>query len=137
MTLDEFRAQNPELANQIDAERAAAVTEAENRARAAERDRLRGIDEIAATVGDEALVREARYGETACDAKELAFRAMKANAAKGQAFLASMKNDANASGTANVSAVPPAEDKPEAAKTEEEKMNAAREEAKALLHPEQ
>lgn len=137
MTLDELRVQNPELANQIDAERAAAVAEAENRARAAERERMRGIDEIAATVGNEALVNEARYGETACDAKELAYRAVQANAKKGAAFLAAMKNDATASGTNDVKPVTPPDDKPAAAKTEEEKMAEARAEKNRLLHPEQ
>ena len=136
MTLEELRAENPELANQIDAERAAAVTEAENRARAAERERMRGIDEIASTVGDEALVREARYGETACDARELAFRAVQANAKKGGAFLAAMKTDAQASGTADVKPVTPPDDKSDAAKTDEEKMAEARAERDRLLHPE-
>lgn len=136
MTLEELREQNPELANQIDAEREAAVREAEGRARTAERERLRGIDEIAATVGDDALVNEARYGETACDAKELAFRAMRANAAKGNRFLAALAIDAKASGADGVKPVDPPEDKPSAPQTAEEKMNAARAEAKALLHPE-
>ena len=98
---------------------------------------MRGIDEIAATVGNEALVNEARYGETACDAKELAYRAVQANAKKGAAFLAAMKNDATASGTNDVKPVTPPDDKPAAAKTEEEKMAEARAEKNRLLHPEQ
>lgn len=136
MTLEELREQNPELASQIDAERNAAVAAAEQNARAAERERLRGIDEIAPIVGDNALVAEARYGETACDAKELAFRAAKARAAQGGAFLAAMQSDAKASGTAAVAPVtPPAEEKkPEngGPKT----MDEARADTKALLHPE-
>lgn len=137
MTLEEFREQNPEEARRIDEAQAAAVRDAENRARAAERERLRGIDGIAATVGDPAMVEEARYGETACDARELAFRAMQRSAVQGASALQAMRNDAKASGTAAVNPVPPVEDKPIIPKTAEEQMNAARAEVKSLLHPEQ
>ena len=126
MTLEELRVQNPELANQIDAERTAAVQEAENRARTAERQRLHEIDEIASTIGDPAMLEEARYGETACDAHELAYRAARASAAKGGTFLTLMQADAKASGTGNVAAVPaPADPKPEG-KTSDEMINEAR-----------
>lgn len=137
MTLEEFREQNPEEARRIDEAQAAAVRDAENRARAAERERLRGIDGIAATVGDPAMVEEARYGETACDARELAFRAMQRSAAQGASAFQAMRNDAQASGAAAVNPVPPVEDKPIIPKTAEEQMNAARAEVKSLLHPEQ
>ena len=137
MTLEELRAKYPELANQIDAERAAAVQEAENRVRAAERERIRGIEEIASSVGDPAMVREAMYGETACDARELAFRVMQASAAQGRNILGAMTNDVKNSGASGVNPVPPVEDKPLAPKTPEEQMKAARAEAKALLHPQQ
>lgn len=137
MTLEEFREQNPEEARRIDEAQAAAVRDAENRARAAERERLRGIDGIAATVGDPAMVEEARYGETACDARELAFRAMQRSAAQGASAFQAMRNDAQASGAAAVNPVPPVEDKPIIPKTADEQMNAARAEVKSLLHPEQ
>lgn len=137
MTLEEFREQNPEEARRIDEAQAAAVHDAENRARAAERERLRGIDGIAATVGDPAMVEEARYGETACDARELAFRAMQRSVAQGASAFQAMRNDAQASGAVAVNPVPPVEDKPIIPKTAEEQMNAARAEVKSLLHPEQ
>ena len=137
MTLEEFREQNPEEARRIDEAQAAAVRDAENRARAAERERLRGIDGIAATVGDPAMVEEARYGETACDARELAFRAMQRSAAQGASALQAMRNDAQASGASAVNPVPPVEDKPVVPKTADEQLCAARAEVKSLLHPEQ
>lgn len=137
MTLEEFREQNPEEARRIDEAQAAAVAAAENNARAAERERLRGIDAIAASVGDPAMVEEARFGETACDARELAFRAMQKSAAQGANAYRAMQNDVKASGAAAVNPVPPVEDKPVIPKTAEEQMNAARAEVKSLLHPEQ
>ena len=137
MTLEEFREQNPEEARRIDEAQAAAIAAAENNARAAERERLRGIDAIAASVGDPAMVEEARFGETACDARELAFRAMQKSAAQGANAFRAMQNDVKASGAAAVNPVPPVEDKPVIPKTAEEQMNAARAEVKSLLHPEQ
>ena len=137
MTLEEFREQNPEEARRIDEAQAAAVAAAENNARAAERERLRGIDAIAASVGDPAMVEEARFGETACDARELAFRAMQKSAAQGANAFRAMQNDVKASGAAAVNPVPPVEDKPVIPKTAEEQMVAARAEVKSLLHPEQ
>ena len=137
MTLEEFREQNPEEARRIDEAQAAAVAAAENTARAAERERLRGIDEIASCIGDEAMVAEARYGETACDARELSFRAMKAGVGRNAAFLAGLAKDAKASGASGVKPVPPAKDDPVVPGTEEEKRNAARAEVKSLLHPAQ
>lgn len=136
MTLEEFREQNPEEARRIDEAQAAAVAAAENNARAAERERLRGIDQIAASVGDPAMVEEARFGETACDARELAFRAMQKSAAQGANAFRAMQNDVKASGAAAVNPVPPVEDKPVIPKTADEQMNAARAEVKSLLHPE-
>lgn len=136
MTLEEFREQFPEEARRIDEAQAAAVRDAENNARAAERERLRGIDQIAASVGDPAMVEEARFGETACDARELAFRAMQKSAAQGANAFRAMQNDVKASGAAAVNPVPPVEDKPVIPKTADEQMNAARAEVKSLLHPE-
>lgn len=136
MTLEEFREQNPEEARRIDEAQAAAVLEAENRARAAERERLQGIDQIAVTVGDADLVNEARWGETACDARELAFRAMQKSAKAGAGFMTALANDAKASGAADVNPVPPAPDTTAVPQTAEEKMNAASAEIKSILHPE-
>lgn len=71
----------------------------------AERNRLAEIDSVA-SLFDPALVQEAKYGETACDARELAFRAAKAAAAQGHEFLKNLAADNAASGAQNVEAVP-------------------------------
>lgn len=71
----------------------------------AERNRLAEIDSVA-SLFDPALVQEAKYGETACDARELAFRAAKAAAAQGHEFLRNLAADNAASGAQNVEAVP-------------------------------
>ena len=80
---------------------------------------------------------EARWGETACDARELAFRAMQKSAKAGAGFMTALANDAKASGASAVNPVPPVEDKPANPQTAEEKMNAASAEIKSLLHPAQ
>lgn len=71
----------------------------------AERNRLAEIDSVA-SLFDPALVQEAKYGETACDARELAFRAAKAAAAQGHEFLKNLAADNATSGAQNVEAVP-------------------------------
>jgi hypothetical protein len=86
-------------------------------------------------------VHEAKYGATACDARELAFRAAKQATQQGRDFLTALGNDNKQSGAQSVSAVPgeSAEGSPEATPAEltpAEKMAAARQSVKALLHPE-
>lgn len=110
MTLEELRASQPELVQQIEA--SAAQTAVQN-----ERARLQGIDEVAALMPAE-LVAEAKYGATACSAETLAFRAAKAAAKAGTSFLANLEEDSTNSGTADVTAAAPAPvddgaDKPE------------------------
>lgn len=100
----------------------------------AERNRLAEIDSVA-NLFDPALVQEAKYGETACDARELAFRAAKAAAAQGHEFLKNLAADNAASGAQNVEAVPGAsasgspeslpDAKGNAPKTQAERMAAA------------
>ena len=71
---------------------------------AAERERLKAIDEIAAGIPQETLVR-AKY-EEAISAADLALAQMKANNAAGQQFLAGVVADIQDSGTASVTADP-------------------------------
>jgi len=71
---------------------------------AAERERLKAIDEIAAGIPQETLVR-AKY-EEAISAADLALAQMKANNAAGQQFLAGVVADIQDSGTATVPADP-------------------------------
>lgn len=96
MTLDELRAQQPELVRQIEASAAQAAV-------ADERARLRGIDEVAALMPDE-LVAEAKYGDKPCTAAELTLRAALAAAQSGGKFLAGLTEDAKTSGADKVEA---------------------------------
>lgn len=73
-----------------------AVQEMVNSAVEAERKRIQEIQSISATI-DPKMVQEAMFGETACDARELALRAMKAEQGKAQEALNKMKKDNEAS----------------------------------------
>ena len=133
MTLEELRAQYPELIAQAEAEATAAGNaEAINSAVQAERTRMHDIDEIACLY-DAALVNEAKYGETACSAAELAHRAALAAAKSGQKFLANMEEDGKESGAEEVGAAPAPEEEDKKPETEEEKLAAARAQVKATL----
>ena len=103
MTLEELQNQEPELVQQI---RAQAHDEAVSAAITSERERLRGISEIAAAVGDQEMINEAMYGEKACTASELALRVMQRDAQKGQQHVADTQADFQASGAAGVTATP-------------------------------
>ena len=103
MTMDELRAQEPELVNQLEtAARNSAMSEATN----AERERLAAIDSIAASIPDPQLVADAKYGENPCTAQELSFRVMQNAAAAGQNFLTAYATEGAASGSAAVGAAP-------------------------------
>ena len=73
-----------------------AIQEMVNSAIEAERNRIQEIQSISATI-DPKMVQEAMFGETACDAKELALRAMKAEQGKAEEALTKMKTDNEAS----------------------------------------
>ena len=106
MTIEELRAQHPELVAQIETEARNAAQVENTNAVAAERQRLEAIDSIAASIPDQTLVNDAKYGENPCTAQELCFRVMQQSAAAGQTFLANYTADGQASGTANVGAAP-------------------------------
>ena len=76
-----------------------AVQEKVNSAVEAERKRIQEIQAISATIAPE-MVQEAMFGKTACDAKELALRAMKAEQGKAKEALEKMQSD-NADSKAN------------------------------------
>ena len=129
MTTEELRAQYPDQVAEIEAAARAGVDTSP--AVSAERSRLAEIDEVA-NLFDPDLVREAKYGDTACDAKELAFRAAKAAAKQGSAFMTALGEDAKNSGAKDVggSPAPDAQEK----NTPAEKFAAGREAAKAALN---
>lgn len=106
MTLEELRAQEPDLVNQIEQE---VRNEAQTRttdAVTAERQRLADIDSIAASIPDQQLVHDAKYGDKPCTAQELCFHVMQQSAASGKQFLENYMADGAVSGTAKVGAAP-------------------------------
>lgn len=107
MTLEELKAQEPDLVSQIEqAATNAAQAQASADAVTAERKRLADIDSIAASIPDQQLVHDAKYGDNPCTAQELCFRVMQQSAASGQNFLANYEKDGAASGVGDVGAAP-------------------------------
>lgn len=114
MTLDELMNAEPELVGQITAsakeearaEAESRMQEATSEAVHAERERIREISEIANTVGDPEMVKEAMYGENACTASELALRAMQKQARLGEQFLSNRSKGIENSGVQNVPVSP-------------------------------
>lgn len=99
MTLEEMRAQHPDLVAQI--EQQAAET-----ARMQERARIEAIDSITASVGDLQLVRDAKYGDEPCTAEQLALKAMQKQAALGAKHLKDVIDDNADSGVTNIGSAP-------------------------------
>lgn len=107
MTAEEMRAAHPDVVAQIENEaRNAAQTQASADAVAAERKRIADIDSIAASIPDQQLVHDAKYGDKPCTAQELCFRVMQQSAAQGQQFLANYEKDGKESGADGVGAAP-------------------------------
>ena len=115
--LEELRVENPELAKQLLAEAQAAVSAEAGAAVESERKRIAEIDEISALYDDE-TVREAKYGEKACSAQEMAFRAAQKQAKQGEQHTANTAADYQASNAANVGSTPTGGDESPIAKTE-------------------
>ena len=108
-TIEELRAECPELVAQIEAQaRAAAETPAGDGAGggdpvAAERQRIRDIDALAG-VFDAATINEAKYGEHPCTAQEMVYQAAQKAAEQGRKFLTAMEDDTKDSGAQDVGA---------------------------------
>lgn len=131
-TIEELRKENPELVAQlVSAERAAERADAIQ----AEQKRLQEIDELAGLFSAD-LVREAKYGEKACSAQELSYRAAVDAAKNGKQFLAKMTADAKESNTDAVPAAPAHDPEPKEAepKTDQEKEEAAKAAVKKIFH---
>ncbi|MFQ7197513.1 MAG: hypothetical protein ACLRPB_10230 [Lawsonibacter sp.] len=97
--LDELRAAYPDL-----------LAQAENAAQAkgvaSERARIQGIEDIEAAIGDAEMVKNAKYGEKPMNAEQLAFAAMKKQAAVGMSMLAKLDEDTKNSGSGGVKPTP-------------------------------
>jgi len=146
--LEELRAENPELAEALMAEAKAAVsasgaggavstppadTYAVTAAVQAEQKRIQEIDAVAGLY-DAETVKAAKYGENACTAQEMTYRAAQKAAQEGKNYLGTLEGDTQASGAQAVGSVPTGgETPPPAEMTPEQRMAAARAEVQALL----
>ena len=115
-TQEELRNAFPELVAQIET---AAKAEGAN----AERNRIQEIESVQAAIADAQLIADAKYGEKPMNAQELAFAAMKAQAATGAQVVANIATDAANSGAAAVAATPADPQEPKA-KTDDEQAEA-------------
>lgn len=138
-TMEELRAENPELANALMEEAKAAVSAEIGGSNASaaeaekERNRIREIDEVSALFDDE-TVQEAKYGESPCTAQEMTYRAAQKAAQQGKTFMSALAEDAAASGAADVGATPAPDDIPAGGEsTPEKEMEHARAQVSGLL----
>lgn len=134
MTMEELRAQNPELVAQIEADARASVdtNAAVNEAVQAENHRIQEIDAVAALF-DDALVQEAKYGDKKCSAQELSYRAAQAAAKQGRSFLADLSKDSDESNAGSVGSAPGAGAEGEDGKEDENSPEVIEEKAKAAV----
>ena len=149
--LEELRAENPELAEALMAEAKAAVSapagggtpvpqpspDAVSAAVQAEQKRIQEIDAVAALY-DADTVQAAKYGENACTAQEMTYRAAQKAAQQGKKFLGDLEDDAQASGAQGVPAAgDPGNPPPAESQTPDQRMASARAEVKALFGKEE
>lgn len=155
MTLEEFRAQNPEAAAELEAEVRAAIeasgaaatppspaaTPATPSAGAddpaqAERARIQEIDAVAHLFPSD-VVEAAKYGDHPCTAQEMAYQVAMNAAKSGGQFLAALMADTTGSGAQDVGAAPSTPAAPGAAgdgtKTDAQKKAEASVMVKGLL----
>ncbi len=153
--LEELRAENPELAEALLAEARAAVSASGAPATPAvlpaapavqdsapdpvkaERERIQEIDALAGLY-DAETIQAAKYGEDACTAQEMAYRAAQKAARQGKQHLENLEADYKASGVQDIPAAgDPGTPPPKNQQTPEQRMAAARAEVKALFGKEE
>lgn len=105
MNLKELKEKYPEFVQQIQAEGKEQLQNQIEQEVQKERARLAAIEEIEKMIGDENLIKEAKYGEKRMTAQELSFVALKQQAQLGKSFLNNMLEDTNTSGTGEVNAI--------------------------------
>lgn len=106
MTFEEYCKENPEAAAALLAEAQAVSTEAAVRA---ERQRMSDIDAVSALY-EKDIVNAAKYGEHACTAQEMCYRAAVESAKQGKTFMANMSADHAESGAGDVAPAPAPEE---------------------------
>lgn len=97
MTLEQFLAENPESKTEIDS----LIHEAMNRGENKERERLKSLDAISATVPAK-MLEEAKYGENPMDGPTLAYQAMVKGEKAAAAYMADAMRDVEESGSNDV-----------------------------------
>ena len=142
-TVEELRAEYPELTAQLEAEARAAATPTPSAAAnnnggddpaQAERQRIQEIDALA-SLYDAESIREAKYGDHPCTAQELAYRMAQKAAQTGKGYMAALEADTGASGAQKVGAANN-EGAPTGELTPEQRMAKGRADAKALTKKE-
>lgn len=106
MTRQEIKEKYPDIYNEIIRETQAEQSGAVSKAVEQERKRLREIDEIANAVGDENLIREAKYGEKTMNASELALLALRKQSEERKGILKDMGEETAVSGAEEVLPTP-------------------------------
>ena len=101
-------------------------TDIANSAMLSERARIQEIEKIQNSI-DSDLVQEAKFGATACDAKELAMRAMQREEETKSKALTAMQNDNESSKVNNVSSIPSPLEKEEEGLSQTAILNAVEE----------
>lgn len=149
--LIELRKEDPELFAQLMAEANASLSapagdgtpapqasaDAISAAVQAEQKRIQEIDAVACLY-DADTVKAAKYGENACTAQEMTYRAAQKAAQQGKKFLGDLESDTQASGTQDVPAAgDPGEPTPTEKQTPDQRMASARAEVKALFGKEE
>lgn len=143
--LEELRAENPALAEQLMAEAKAAVSAAgqadpaqptatqtaEDDPAQVERKRIQDIDALA-SLYDAETVHAAKYGPDACTAQEMAYRAAQKAAKTGKSYLVSMMSDTEDSGAQGVGAANAGGESASGELTPEQRMAKGRADAQAL-----
>lgn len=149
--LVELRAEDPELFAQLMAEANASLSasagggtlapqasaDAISAAVQAEQKRIQEIDAVACLY-DADTVKAAKYGENACTAQEMTYRAAQKAAQQGKKFLGDLEDDTKASGAQGVPAAgDPGTQPPVETQTPDQRMASARAEVKALFRKEE
>lgn len=98
-SIEQMRDAFPEFVAQVE-------TAARNEGAIAERTRIQGIEDIQAAIGDDEMVRNAKFGDSPKNAQELAFAAMKKQAGLGVNMLNKLESDTQNSGAAGVEGTP-------------------------------
>ena len=130
--LTDLKTAYPEL---MERARAEAFDAGKAEGAADERARLEGIDTIASTIADKALVHDAMYGDNPLNAEQLALKALQQQAKIGNTMLQNMAADTVDSGVNAVNAVPAQTAEPSAAEMKAAAEKEALDAVKNALYP--